>query len=68
MIIMMIFNLSTSYFHEKIVSLFWELLNDEPDLVHKCVCVCVYGCMYYEYPTQVDEGSYSYSLRESMVT
>jgi hypothetical protein len=35
MIIMMIFNLSTSYFHENFVSLFWELFNDGPDLLLK---------------------------------
>jgi len=28
----MIFNMSTSYFHKKFISLFWGLFNDETDL------------------------------------
>jgi len=37
MIIMMIFNLSTPYFHKKIVSLVCGLFEDETDLRVRCV-------------------------------
>jgi hypothetical protein len=37
MIIMMIFNMSTSYFSQKNISLFWRLFNDKIDLKVKVV-------------------------------
>jgi hypothetical protein len=37
MIIMMIFNMSTSYFSQKNISLFWKLFNDKIDLKVKVV-------------------------------
>jgi len=33
MIIMMNFNMSTSYFHKNLISLFWGLFSDETDLL-----------------------------------
>ncbi len=56
MIIMMIFNMWTSYFSQKFVSLFWGLFNDETDLRVSKVCsprgpIRVYD--FFDWPTTV---------------
>jgi hypothetical protein len=60
------FQIVNFVFSQKNCSLFWELFNDGPDLLVK---LYIYIYIYiYIYPTQMDKGSYCYSLRESMLT